>query len=87
MKIHYIAKELIQYETREYAPSLAASIKRIGITFPLRLKRKANGYECVDGHKRMSVICKLSEIKEVPAVIEDDGSMRTQGSWSLMNHH
>lgn len=87
MKIHYLKQNQIIFTYCNYPSTLQESIKRIGITFPLRIKKQGMDYVCIDGHKRLSVLHNLNSELEIPVLIEGDGSMRTQSSWSQMNHH
>lgn len=87
MKVHHIPSSQIIFTKCAYPTALAESMERIGIVFPLRLRWQNDSYVCLDGHKRLSVLAALKKETEVPALIENDGSMRTQGSWHFMNHH
>ena len=51
----------IQYQYKEYSKSLYDSILRIGFSFPISVRQSENGYQCLDGHKRLSVLHDILE--------------------------
>lgn len=57
MKLHTIDFDAIAYTKKPYDPALRESLLRMGIGFPLHMRKLTNDrYECIDGHKRLSVI-------------------------------
>lgn len=94
MRITYIDMENIDYSECEYDEMLFQSIKRIGCSFPIRVIQKGTRYECIDGHKRLSILHELlkqealtKDRRKIAVMIQNDGSMRSDGGWSLRNHH
>ena len=91
MRVEKIAFEKIQYQQSQYSPNLRDSLIRIGISFPLRVKLSETGYECTDGHKRLSCIHDLlnekeySKLKMIPVIVENH--TRTAPPMSMKNHH
>ena len=56
MKIEAAALSEIQFEACPYTEALKDSLKRIGLNFPIHVRKLKNGYQCVDGAKRLSAI-------------------------------
>lgn len=86
MRIIKIPVAAIEYEQRAYDPSLLASIKRIGLSFCVKVNVTDEGYQCVDGHKRLTVLNELG-ITEVNAIVLNDGSSRSNDCSRSRNTH
>ena len=86
MRIRKINFQEINFEYRSYPQSMYDSVKRINII---------NGkYYCKDGHKRLSIIQDLlkneegyEKRKDVPYIIYNDGSSRSNDCWRDRNMH
>lgn len=90
MKIQKYSLAEIAYETKAYPETLYESIKRMGLGFPILVKRLDNGHlVCVDGHKRCSAIADIlrenptSRLQNVPVILEGARS----DSGTTKNHH
>lgn len=90
MKIVKLPFSQIRYETCAYEPSLKDSIERMGLGFPIHVRQiDEQLYQCVDGHKRLSVIHTLlaegnHKQELVKAIVLN--SARTP-SGTAKNHH
>lgn len=90
MRIHKMQLTEITFDYHSYEQELYDSIQRIGLSFPIKLRVIANGYECIDGHKRLSVLQDLyghSEDVDVYCLIMNDGSSRSNDCWRSRNTH
>lgn len=91
MRIVKINIAEIHFERKEYPEILKESIMRIGLSLPIKIKKLENGYECVDGHKRLSIIYDILEnyphLKEVNAIIINNGNNRSNDCWREKNYH
>ena len=83
MRIRKINFQEINFEYCPYPQSMYDSIKRIGLSFPIK-----------DGHKRLSIIQDLLKNEEgyekrrdVPYIIYNDGSSRSNDCWRDRNMH
>lgn len=92
MKIVKIPFNKIIYLQKDVSDDLKNSLMRISLSFPIKVRKLDNTYECVDGHKRLSAIAQLIEqerFKEkfeyIPAILTED--TRTDNGWSRMRHH
>lgn len=69
------------------------SIKRIGLSFPIKVNIINGKYYCKDGHKRLSIIQDLLKMKKVMKkkecsyIIYNDGSSRSNDCWRDRNMH
>lgn len=91
MKLHTIDFDAIAYTKKPYDLALRESLLRMGIGFPLQLKRIGeNRYECIDGHKRLSAIHDIlmeegtHKLFHIHAILLDQA--RTP-SGTAKNHH
>lgn len=95
MRIKKIDFQDIEYEYKEYTSSMYDSVKRIGLSFPIKVNIDQNGkYYCIDGHKRLSIIHDLLENEKdyekrryVPFIVYNDGSSRSNDCWRSRNTH
>ena len=86
MRIIEVELSRIKYEDKEISDTLLASIERIGLSFPLKLKEIEDGYECVDGNKRIKALLQLNQTK-APAIIVNNGNNRSNDCWRDRNYH
>ncbi len=94
MRIRRINYRKIHFEYKEYSQSMYDSVKRIGLSFPIKVNIKDGQYYCLDGHKRLSIIRDLLENEkgyekrqDVPFIIYNDGSSRSNDCWRSRNTH
>lgn len=95
MRIKKIDFEKIDYEYKDYTSSMYDSVKRIGLSFPIKVNINQDGqYYCIDGHKRLSIIHDLLENEDgsekrrsVPFIVYNDGSSRSNDCWRSRNTH
>lgn len=86
MRIIKLQIQTIEFINKEYDDLLKSSVERIGLSFPIRVEVKENGYRCIDGHKRLTVLNDLG-MKEVPAIVVNNGNNRSNDCWRGRNHH
>ena len=65
MRIRKINFQEINFEYCSYPQSMYDSIKRIGLSFPIKVNIINGKYYCKDGHKRLSIIQDLLKMKKV----------------------
>lgn len=95
MRIKKVDYHQIRFEYKNYSDSMYDSIKRIGFSFPIKVNIDENGdYYCIDGHKRLSALHDLlkqesgyDKRKEVPFIVYNDGSSRSNDCWRSRNTH
>ncbi|MEG0423647.1 MAG: hypothetical protein RSF69_05575 [Erysipelotrichaceae bacterium] len=89
MKVTYLDYHLIHYQPKEYDLQLYESVQRIGCSFPLQVEIIDQVYYCLDGHKRLSILHDLNDPSktQVMILIKNNGNNRSDGGWSLRNHH
>ncbi|MEF9962107.1 MAG: hypothetical protein RR863_00635 [Erysipelotrichaceae bacterium] len=89
MKVTYLDYHLIHYQPKEYDLQLYESVQRIGCSFPLQVEIIDQVYYCLDGHKRLSILHDLNDSSktQVMILIKNNGNNRSDGGWSLRNHH
>ena len=77
----------IIYIKKEYDSNLYESIIKRGVSIPIRVKAMDKGYECIDGHKRLSVLSDLSKIdvkyNYVIVMIVNDFTKAGSGYWGI----
>lgn len=86
MRITKILLHDINFIEKEYDPLLEESIKRIGLSFPIKVEFTENGYRCIDGHKRLTVLKKL-DIIDVSVIVMNNGHNRSNDCWRDRNYH
>ena len=64
MRIRKINFQEINFEYCPYPQSMYDSIKRIGLSFPIKVNIIDGQYYCKDGHKRLSIIQDLLKNEE-----------------------
>lgn len=84
----------IQFIYQDYEESLYQSVLRIGFSFPIYVNIIDDHYECVDGHKRLSVLQDI--LKQNPdykrgssvcIVIKNNADTRSNDCWRGRNTH
>lgn len=94
MRIIQLSIDDIHYHYCPYRQGTYDSVKRIGLSFPIKVIYKDNQYYCQDGHKRLSIIHDLIEneegylhLKNAPVIALNDGSTRSNDCWRGKNTH
>lgn len=94
MRVKQLSIEDINFNKTEYTQSLYESIKRIGLSFPLKITIKDDKYYCVDGNKRLSAINDIlknengyDKLSKINIIIVNDGSTRSNDCWRSRNTH
>ncbi|MCI9312371.1 MAG: hypothetical protein HFE68_03295 [Erysipelotrichaceae bacterium] len=91
VKIEYFDLDEIQFEHKAYDPALAASLKRMGLGFAIKLRKDEHGVlHCVDGAKRLSAISDLIQQEEYRHLRRIAGILLNQArsaSTQAKNHH
>ncbi|MBM6841303.1 hypothetical protein H6A03_07085 [[Clostridium] spiroforme] len=95
MRIKKTDYSCICFEYKPYSSTLYDSIRRIGFSFPVKVNIDEHGcYHCIDGHKRLSALQDLlvrekgyEKRREVPFIIYNDGSSRSNDCWRSRNTH
>ena len=83
----------IEFQRCEYRQSMYDSIKRMGLSFPIKVSYEDGKYYCHDGHKRLSAISDmaLDEIyqkrRKINIVIINNGDLRSNDCWRSRNTH
>ncbi len=86
MRIINVAVKDIKYQEKQFSQALKESIERIGLSFMVKVNENEGGYECVDGHKRLTVLNAL-HIDRVNVVVLNDGSTRSNDCGKGRNSH
>lgn len=81
----------IRYTEKDPGPLLDSIAKR-GIAIPVQVNADDEGYECVDGHRRLSACAVLAREDErfamIPVMILNDFSKAGSAFWgNTQNHH
>lgn len=92
MILKYLPLEEIRYQKRDYPIELKQSIINRGIVIAVKVKVTEDGYECVDGHKRCTILKELStsndKFKRVPCTLINDFSKSGSAYWgNTQNRH
>ncbi len=90
MKLKYAKLEDICFEYTKYTSSLYDSIARIGLSFAIKVSINDTGLQCIDGHKRLSVLQDLKAQgieKKITIITVNDGSSRSNDCWRSKNTH
>lgn len=92
MKIQKLLIKEISFTYCPYDNELKDSIKRIGLSFPIKVSIDKDTYLCVDGHKRLSVLYDLLQEgienrQYVSVIVTNDGSSRSNDCWRGRNTH
>lgn len=82
-----ISVKEIEFNYVEYKQDLYESIKERGVSIPVKVLRDKNGYKCIDGHKRLSILQDL-HIETVTIMLKNDFSKAGSGYWgNTRNKH
>lgn len=95
MRVKMIDYSQIHFDYKAYSDSMYNSIKRIGLSFPIKVNVDDEGhYYCIDGHKRLSALQDLlkqedgfEKRRQVPFIVYNDGSSRSNDCWRGRNTH
>lgn len=94
MRMIALTLEDIRFERKVYDLDLKESIARRGLAFPLKVAIEKDGYICVDGHKRLSVLDDLKEdsryerfITKIPVIVINSDHNRSNDCWRARNTH
>lgn len=93
MRIQQVDISEIIYVNKEYTNSMYESIKRIGLSFPIKVIIKDGKYYCQDGHKRISAINEMvnddiyQKRRMINIVVMNNGNSRSNDCWRVKNMH
>ena len=93
MRIHQLDINDIQYQKKEYSDSLLSSVKRIGLSIPVKVRYENGQYYCQDGHKRLSAIMDMKEEeiyfkrRKINIIVMNNGNSRSNDCWRSKNMH
>lgn len=93
MRIQQVDITEINYLEKEFSQSMYDSIKRIGLSFPIKVRIEDDKYYCEDGHKRLSAISKMvdDEIyqkrRKINIIVINNGNTRSNDCWRSRNTH
>lgn len=94
MRMKKLALDKIQYEYTQYNENLYQSVLRIGFSFPIYVQQIENEYQCIDGHKRLSVLHDILKDdpcykrgNQVNVVIKNNDDIRSNDCWRGRNTH
>ena len=93
MRIQQIDIEEISFIKKNYSESLYESIKRIGLSFPIKVVIENGKYYCQDGHKRISAIYDMIDEdvyhkrRKINIVVMNNGNSRSNDCWRVKNIH
>ena len=83
MRIRKINFQEINFEYCSYPQSMYDSIKRIGLSFPIKVNIINGKYYCKDGKNEEG----YEKRRDVPYIIYNDGSSRSNDCWRDRNMH
>lgn len=91
MRILQISLSDLNFNKTAYSMTLYDSISRIGLNFPIQIEKNEHGYQCIDGHKRLSAIMDIikkngysDKFKTIPCMLL---TSRSAPPDHLRNHH
>lgn len=93
MRIQQVDIENIIFIKKDYSESLYESIKRIGLSFPVKVIIKDDKYYCQDGHKRLSAILDMinediyAKRRKINIIVMNNGNSRSNDCWRVKNMH
>lgn len=94
MRVIALALNDIKFEQKLYDPSLEESILRRGLAFPVKVRLATDGYYCVDGAKRLSVLKQLAltcpnhrYVTKIPVIVVNSSNIRSNDCWRPRNMH
>ncbi|MBQ1468542.1 MAG: ParB-like nuclease domain-containing protein [Solobacterium sp.] len=84
--------EEIQYTEKPVPDNLLESIRIRGVAIPVRVRKTETGYECLDGHQRLSALNQLMQederFRRVPVMLVNDFTKAGSGFWgNTRNKH
>ena len=93
MRVQQVDISEIIYEKKDFTDSMYESIKRIGLSFPIKVIIKDDKYYCLDGHKRISAIHEMinediyQKRRKINIVVMNNGNNRSNDCWRVRNMH
>ena len=94
MRIIKIPIDQIQYHYTSYSQKLYQSLLRIGFSFPVKVLKTDEQYQCIDGHKRLSALHDILMNQPdyhrgnlVCVIVENNGNNRSNDCWRGRNSH
>lgn len=94
MRITKLPISLIQYQYKPYSQELYDSVLRIGFSFPIKVSKYGDQYQCIDGNKRLSVLHDIlinipdyHRGHQVCVIVENNGDSRSNDCWRGRNTH
>ncbi len=84
--------EEIRYMDKPVPDKLLESIRTRGLAIPVRVRTTEDGYECLDGHIRLSALHQLMQedehFRRVPVMLVNDFTKAGSGFWgNTRNKH
>ena len=93
MRIQQVDINEIIFNKVDYPESMYKSIKRIGLSFPIKVVIENDKYYCQDGHKRLSAISDINDAetyqrrRKINIVVMNNGNSRSNDCWRGRNMH
>ena len=93
MRIQQVDITEVFFQTKEYTQGMYESIKRIGLSFPIKVVIEDGKYYCQDGHKRLSAIMDMKEEeiyfkrRKINIIVMNNGNSRSNDCWRGRNMH
>ena len=93
MRVQQVDIEEIVFTKKDYRKSMYESIKRIGLSFPIKVVIEDGKYYCQDGHKRLSAIASIEDPvlydkrRKINVIIINNGDLRSNDCWRSRNMH
>ena len=93
MSVQQVDIKEIVFVKKDYRESMYESIKRIGLSFPVKVTIEDDKYYCIDGHKRLSAIMDMKEDeiyakrRKINIIVMNNGNTRSNDCWSSKNMH
>lgn len=93
MRIQQVDISEIIFDKKEYRQSMYDSIKRIGLSFPIKVTIENDHYYCQDGHKRLSAIMDMinnednQKRRKINIIVLNNGNSRSNDCWRARNMH
>lgn len=94
MRIIALKLEDIRFKRKLYDEELKESIARRGLAFPLKVHVDDEGYSCIDGHKRLSVLEDLKGdnkyerfVNKIPVIVTNTDNNRSNDCSRGRNTH
>lgn len=93
MRVQQVDIKEIVFVKKDYRESMYESIKRIGLSFPVKVIIEDDKYYCIDGHKRLSAIMDMKEDeiyakrRKINIIVMNNGNSRSNDCWCSKNMH